>query len=117
MPTDAARGIELPGLEKALKGGGIAACLLSSSFNNPLGCTMPDEKKLAVLDMLARRRVPLIEDDICAPGDVFSASGRHAHCLRLSGGHPWDARIEKGLLTLAQMTRSALARAAAARGG
>ena len=32
---------------------------------------------------------------ICfAPGDVFSASGRYANCLRLSCGHPWDARIE-----------------------
>ena len=38
------------------------------SFNNPLGCTMPDEKKLAVLDLLARHDVPLIEDDIY--GDI-----------------------------------------------
>jgi DNA-binding transcriptional MocR family regulator len=37
---------------------------------------------------------------------VFSASGKYANCLRLSGGHGWDARIEKGLRTLGAMARS-----------
>jgi DNA-binding transcriptional MocR family regulator len=68
LPTDAATGIDVAALAQALKSRSIAACLLSSSFNNPLGCTMPDEKKLAVLDLLARHRVPLIEDDIY--GDI-----------------------------------------------
>jgi DNA-binding transcriptional MocR family regulator len=38
---------------------------------------------------------------------VFSASGRHAHSLRLSGGHGSDARIEKGLRTLGAMANAA----------
>jgi DNA-binding transcriptional MocR family regulator len=47
---------------------------------------------------------------ICfAPGVVFSASGGHAHCLRLSGGYGWDARIEKGVRALGAMARAALA--------
>ena len=38
---------------------------------------------------------------ICfAPGDVFSASDRYAHCLRLSCGHDWSDRIEQGVKTL-----------------
>jgi DNA-binding transcriptional MocR family regulator len=38
---------------------------------------------------------------ICfAPGDVFSASGRYQHCLRLSCGHGWDRRIEAGVETI-----------------
>jgi DNA-binding transcriptional MocR family regulator len=74
LPTDAASGIHLPALERALERKTIAACLLSSSFNNPLGCTMPDEKKLAVLNVLAKHRVPLIEDDIY--GDIYFGASR-----------------------------------------
>jgi len=74
LPTDAASGIDLVALEKALKGKSIAACLFSSSFNNPLGCTMPDEKKTKVLDLLAKHQVPLIEDDIY--GDIYFGSER-----------------------------------------
>jgi DNA-binding transcriptional MocR family regulator len=74
LPTSAADGIDLAGLEKAVKGKSIAACLFSSSFNNPLGCTMPDEKKAKVLDLLARHQVPLIEDDIY--GDIYFGSER-----------------------------------------
>ena len=68
LPTDAASGIDLAALVRALAAGVITTCLLSSSFNNPLGCTMPEEKKLVVLDLLARHDVPLIEDDIY--GDI-----------------------------------------------
>jgi DNA-binding transcriptional MocR family regulator len=253
LPTDAATGIDLSALAHVLKSGRIAACLFSSSFNNPLGCTVPEEKKLAVLNLLARHRVPLVEDDvygdiyfgkerprpfmgldrhgntlycssfsktlapgyrigwiatgrhmqpvlerkcavtlagpslpqvaladfltsggydshlrrirrvfqrniaqmtraietafpagtkvtrpmggfvlwlelprplktrdlfahalekgICfAPGDVFSASGRYRNCLRLSCGHPWDTRIERGLTTLGALACSQLLR-------
>lgn len=68
LPTDATEGIDLGALQGALSATRIAACLFSSSFNNPLGCTMPDAKKLAVLELLSRHDVPLIEDDIY--GDI-----------------------------------------------
>src|SRR5215475_11241341 len=74
LPTDATTGIDLSALQDALKRHAITACLFSSSFNNPLGCTMPDEKKLAVLDLLVRHGVPLIEDDIY--GDIYFGSER-----------------------------------------
>jgi DNA-binding transcriptional MocR family regulator len=52
-----------------------------------------------------------LENGICfAPGDVFSASDRYAHCLRLSCGYPWSARIEKGLKILGRIASEALAR-------
>ena len=69
LPTDATSGLDLAALERALTGGSIAACLFSSSFNNPLGCTMPEDKKMEVLRLLAAHRVPLIEDDIY--GDIY----------------------------------------------
>jgi DNA-binding transcriptional MocR family regulator len=74
LPTDATDGLDLSALEKALKSKSIAACLFSSSFNNPLGCTMPDEKKIRVTDLLASYGVPLIEDDIY--GDIYFGKER-----------------------------------------
>jgi DNA-binding transcriptional MocR family regulator len=74
LPTDATEGLDVAALQAAVAGNTIAACLLSSSFNNPLGCTMPDDKKLAVLDLLARHNVPLIEDDIY--GDIYFGDAR-----------------------------------------
>jgi DNA-binding transcriptional MocR family regulator len=41
-----------------------------------------------------------------APGDVFSASDRYDHCLRLSGGEIWSQRIEQGLRTLGKLASS-----------
>jgi DNA-binding transcriptional MocR family regulator len=74
LPTDARSGLDLAALQRALRAGSIKACLFSSSFNNPLGCTMSDERKKAVLDLLARHRVPLIEDDIY--GDIYFGDER-----------------------------------------
>jgi len=74
LPTDARTGVDLGALEKALTHGSIKACLFSSSFNNPLGCTTPNDKKLAVLALLARYGVPLIEDDIY--GDIYFGAER-----------------------------------------
>ena len=74
LPTDVTSGIDLAALETGLKGKSIKACLFSSSFNNPLGCTMSDEKKVAVLELLEKHKVPLIEDDIY--GDIYFGKER-----------------------------------------
>lgn len=84
LPTEAATGVDLAALAQALKDQRIAACLLASCFNNPLGCTMPEEKKLAVLDLLAQHDVPLIEDDIY--GDVYFGSERPRPFMALGRG-------------------------------
>jgi DNA-binding transcriptional MocR family regulator len=84
LPTEAATGIDLPALAQALKGRRIAACLLASSFNNPLGCTMPEDKKTALLDLLARHNVPLIEDDIY--GDIYFGAERPRPFMALGPG-------------------------------
>ena len=74
LPTDARNGVDLAALRRAIGATSVKACLFSSSFNNPLGCTMPDERKKAVLDLLARHRIPLIEDDIY--GDIYFGDER-----------------------------------------
>jgi hypothetical protein len=52
----------------------VTACLFASSFNNPLGCTMPDARKLELLQLLTKHSVPLIEDDIY--GDIYFGGER-----------------------------------------
>ncbi len=74
LPTDPTSGIDLDALERALAAKSVKACLISSSFSNPLGFTMPDAKKLELIDLLARHDVPLIEDDIY--GDIYFGDER-----------------------------------------
>jgi DNA-binding transcriptional MocR family regulator len=74
LPTDANSGVDLTALRRALVAAPVKACLFSSSFNNPLGCTMSDERKKAVLELLAKHRIPLIEDDIY--GDIYFGEAR-----------------------------------------
>lgn len=74
LPTDASDGIDVAALDRALTSQTISACLLSSCFNNPLGCTMPTEKKRRIVDLLTRHQVPLIEDDIY--GDIYFGGDR-----------------------------------------
>jgi len=50
-----------------------------------------------------------IAHGICfAPGAIFSPSKSHANCMRLSCGHPWDARIEESIETLGTLTANML---------
>ena len=74
LPTDPETGIDLAALERTLKQKAVAACLFSSSYNNPLGCNMPDDKKREVMRLLAKHRIPLIEDDIY--GDIYFGADR-----------------------------------------
>ncbi|MEP3276216.1 MAG: PLP-dependent aminotransferase family protein [Stappiaceae bacterium] len=74
LPTDANDGIDVQSLDKALKTEAVGACLFSSSFNNPLGSKMPNEKKKEIIALLTRHNVPLIEDDIY--GDIYFGKER-----------------------------------------
>lgn len=64
IPMHPRDGMDLDALERALKGRRVAACLAVPNFNNPLGSLMPDANKKRLVEILARRDVPLIEDDI-----------------------------------------------------
>ena len=74
LPTNPVSGVDLEALERALETKSVTACLLSSSFNNPLGCTMPDESKIALMRLLGKHDVPLIEDDVY--GDIYFGTER-----------------------------------------
>lgn len=57
-------GVVLGSLEKALRTHRIAACMFSSSINNPLGCMSSDEYRQALATLLEEYDVPLVEDDV-----------------------------------------------------
>ncbi len=64
IATDPRDGIVLDALAVAIRRQKVAACLFVTNFSNPLGCCMPDANKKALVELLMRRGIPLIEDDI-----------------------------------------------------
>jgi DNA-binding transcriptional MocR family regulator len=64
IPTHPRDGISLDALRFALDHNPVSACLVVSNFNNPLGSCMPDDNKRELVELLARRQIPLIENDI-----------------------------------------------------
>jgi DNA-binding transcriptional MocR family regulator len=64
VATDPRDGVDLEELEKCIRGNKIGACLFMPNFQNPLGALMPDGKKKALVDLLTRHEIPVIEDDI-----------------------------------------------------
>lgn len=66
IPTHPRDGVSLAALEEALRLHPIKACLFMLNFSNPSGGLVPDENKKALLELLRRHQVPLIEDDVYA---------------------------------------------------
>ncbi len=87
-------GIDLDAMERALLHHKPAACWLMTNFQNPLGSLMPDEKKGAMVELLTRYDVPLIEDDVYGelyfgdkrpkPAKAFDTAGLVMHCSSFS---------------------------------
>ena len=78
IPTDPVTGIDLDYLEQAIPRFDIKACLFVNNFNNPLGSCMPDERKKQLVEMLALKQIPLIEDDIY--GELYFGKTRPKTC-------------------------------------
>lgn len=64
IPTDPVSGMSLAALELALDQWPIKAIQLTPTCNNPLGFSMPDEHKKALLTLAQRYDVAIIEDDV-----------------------------------------------------
>ncbi|KQW87283.1 GntR family transcriptional regulator [Massilia sp. Root418] len=90
VATHPREGMELGALAEALDRHRPAACWLMTSFQNPLGSLMPEEKKQALVALLAARGVPLIEDDVY--GELYFGARRPALAKR------YDAPAAQGLV-------------------
>lgn len=94
VPTHPRDGIDLDALEAAIARHAPRACWLMPTFQNPLGSTMPEERKRALVELLARHDIPLVEDDVYAelhfagkralPAKAFDRDGQVMHCSSFS---------------------------------
>jgi DNA-binding transcriptional MocR family regulator len=64
IETDPVTGLDIEALEEAFDTMDIKAVMASPNVSNPLGCQMPEEKKRELVNLLAERDIPLIEDDV-----------------------------------------------------
>ncbi len=74
VPVRPREGMDLEALRAALDRHQPKACWLMTNFQNPVGSLMPDEKKQALVALLAERGVPLIEDDVY--GELYFGNRR-----------------------------------------
>ncbi len=94
VATHPTQGIDLAALDRVLVQHRPAACWLMTNFQNPLGSLMPDAKKKALVELLAKYETPLIEDDVYgelyfgtkrpAPAKSFDKNGLVMHCSSFS---------------------------------
>ncbi len=94
LPTDPREGVDPDALAQVLSRHRVAACWLMPNFQNPLGSLMPEERKRALVALLARHGVPLIEDDVYGelhhgsrrplPAKAFDTAGEVLHCTSFS---------------------------------
>lgn len=94
IPTDPALGADLNALEAAIKKHPIKACWFMTNFQNPLGSVMPENAKRALIELLTKYDIPLIEDDVYGelyfdaerpkPAKAFDEAGLVMHCSSFS---------------------------------
>jgi DNA-binding transcriptional MocR family regulator len=90
IPVDPVEGHDLDALARALQQHPVRACWFMTSFHNPTGVALDDSRKQALVDLLARHDVPLIEDDVynelhfgpdpVRPAKFFDRKGLVIHC-------------------------------------
>lgn len=90
IPMSPTEGIDLVVLQTVLEENSISACWCMTSFQNPMGSTMPEPKKKELVDLLGKHKVPLVEDDVYGelyfgdnyppPAKKFDHKGLVIHC-------------------------------------
>lgn len=94
VPAHPSRGADLEAMERAIRQHRPKACWLMTNFQNPTGSLMPDENKRALVELLSRYDIPLIEDDVYSelyfgdkrplPAKAFDSAGLVLHCSSFS---------------------------------
>ena len=90
IPVHPREGMDLGVLAQTLEKHPVKAVWCMTNFQNPVGASMPEAKKQALVELLARHQVPLIEDDVYAelyysqqapkPAKAFDTQGLVMHC-------------------------------------
>lgn len=97
VTTDPRTGVDLDELGALLARQKVAACWFMPNFQNPLGALMPTPRKQALVELLARHRVPLIEDDVY--GELYAGTRRPppAKAFDTDGGVLYCSSFSKSL--------------------
>ncbi len=95
IPTHPRHGLSLEALREALEEFPVAAVVAMPAGGNPLGSVMADADKRELVELLAERSLPLIEDDVL--GDLAHRAGRPcpAKAYDRSGGVLWCSSLSK----------------------
>ena len=90
IPTCTQDGMSLAALESAIAADDIKAVWAMPTFHNPTGATMPARNKQALVRLLARHEIPLIENDVYGelyfgderpvPAKAWDRCGGVLHC-------------------------------------
>jgi DNA-binding transcriptional MocR family regulator len=90
IPVDPHSGLDLGALAEALRQHPVRACWFMTTLHHPTGATLSDARKRALVKLLAKHGVPLIEDDVLrelhfgmtapCPAKQFDSSGLVLHC-------------------------------------
>ncbi len=64
IPTSPEQGVDLDALERTLDRVPVKACWFMTTFHNPLGASLSAVSKQRLVQMLAAREIPLIEDNV-----------------------------------------------------
>jgi len=86
VPNRPGTGIDVDALERIVARTPVAAAVLMPNFNNPTGALTPDAAKHRLLDVLAARNVPVIEDDVY--GDLHHSADRPKPLRAFASGAP-----------------------------
>ena len=78
IPVDPEDGADIEYLEDALETVNVKACLFVPNFCNPIGALMPDHRKKQLVELLAKKQIPLVEDDIY--GEMYFGKNRPRTC-------------------------------------
>lgn len=94
VETHPRTGVDLDSLKRVLAKHSVKACWFMPTFQNPMGCTMPDASKQALVELLSSRGIPLIEDDVYGelhhgaqrprPAKAWDRDGWVLHCSSFS---------------------------------
>ena len=85
IPTHPRSGISLEALELALAEHPVKAVLMMANVSNPIGATLSDAAKKRLVELLAAKKVPLIEDHIYAELQFDSPAPRPAKAFDRAG--------------------------------
>jgi DNA-binding transcriptional MocR family regulator len=95
IPTHPQHGVCLEDLALRLARCRVKACVFMTNYSNPLGSCIPDPQKQQLVALLARRNVPLIEDDIYGSLSFGATRPRAAKAFDREGLVLWCASLTK----------------------